>query len=48
MKRKFEVRWYEFNLTEYMRRKFFTKIGAVIYASCLKVYDDVEPKIYDL
>lgn len=48
MKRKFEVRWYECNLTEYMKRKFFTMIGAVIYASYLKVYDGVEPKIYDL
>ena len=48
MKRKFEVRWYECNLTKPKKCRFFTRIGAEVYAACLKVYDNVESKIYEL
>lgn len=32
MKRKYQVRWYEYGLTIECRRNFFTKFAAVIYA----------------
>ena len=32
MKKKYEVRWYEFDLTNEIRRKFFTEVAANFYA----------------
>jgi hypothetical protein len=32
MKRKYQVRWYEYNLTNERSRKFFTEWGAVLFA----------------
>lgn len=46
MKRKYEVRWYEYNLTEEKRRKFFTHWGAIIFMAYLEAYENVEPVIY--
>lgn len=47
MKRKYEVRWYEYDLTEEKKRKFFTYFAAVLYAAYLEAYEGVErPKIY--
>lgn len=48
MKWKYEVRWYELNLTRLRSRKFFTKIGAIFFASYLEAYEDVETKIKEL
>ena len=48
MKRKYEVRWYELNLTQPRSRKFFTKIGAIFFASYLEAYEDVKPRIKEL
>lgn len=48
MKRKYEVRWYECDLTEEKRRKFFTEIGASMFAAYLEVYENVKPKILEL
>ena len=48
MKRKYEVRWYECNLTEERSRKFFTEIGAAMFAAYLEVYENVKPKINEL
>ena len=45
MKRKYEVRWYECNLTEERNRKFFTRWGAIIFMAYLEAYEDVEPYI---
>lgn len=45
MKRKFEVRWYEYNLTQEKCRKFFTKWGALIFMAHLEAYENVEPYI---
>lgn len=45
---RYEVRWYAFNLTERKSRKFFTKIGASIYAAYLEAYEDAVVKIYEL
>lgn len=46
MKRKYEVRWYEYNLTEERRRRFFTKIAATLFAKYLKS-EMIECKIYE-
>lgn len=48
MKRKYEVRWYERNLTHEKSRKFFTEIGAVIYKWYLEKYCYAYAKIYEL
>lgn len=45
---RYEVRWYEFNLTERQSRKFFTEIGAAMFAAYLEVYENVKPKILEL
>ena len=39
MKKKYEVRWYELNLTQEKMRKFFTHIGAVIFAAYIEAYE---------
>lgn len=48
MKRKFEVRWYELNLTKEKSRKFFTEWGAIIFMAYLEAYEDVEPYIRNI
>lgn len=48
MKRRYEVRWYELNLTKEKCRKFFTKFGAAIFAAYLETYEDVEPKVKEI
>ncbi len=45
MKRKYEVRWYDHNLTKEKCRKFFTEVGAAMFAAYLETYDDVKPKV---
>lgn len=44
MKRKYEVRWYELNLTKEKSRKFFTAIGAALFVAYLETYEDVKPQ----
>ena len=46
--RKYEVKWYELNLTTPMSRKFFTRLGATIFASYLEVYEYAKPKITEI
>ena len=48
MKKKYEVRWYELNLTQEKNRKFFTKIGAIFFASYIEAYEYAKPEIYEL
>lgn len=48
MKRKYEVRWYEFNLTQPRSRKFFTHWGAMIFMAYLEAYENAEPVIYKI
>ena len=43
-----EVRWYEYNLTEEKRRKFFTHWGAMIFIAYLEAYENAEPVIYKI
>lgn len=45
MKRNWEVRWYEHNLTQEKCRKFFTEFGAAMFVAYLETYDDVKPKV---
>lgn len=46
MKRKYQVRWYEYNLTKERSRNFFTAIGAHMFSTWLLVRYDVNAKIY--
>lgn len=46
MKRKYEVRWYELNLTQPRSRKFFTKKGALLFMCYLETFEHVQPVIY--
>ena len=48
MKRKYEVRWYELNLTKEKSIKFFTAIGTALFAAYLETYEDMKPQIKKL
>ena len=48
MRKCYEVRWYEFNLTEMQSRKFFTEIGAELYKWYLEHYEGAIAKIYEI
>ena len=48
MKRKYEVRWYELNLTQQRSRKFFTHWGAMMFMAYLEAYENAEPVIYKI
>ena len=48
MKQKFEVRWYELNLTKEKSRKFFTEWGAIVFSAYLEAYEYTEPRIIRL
>lgn len=45
MKRKYEVEWYEFNLTERRSRKFFTEGIASLYAWWIEFKYDINTRI---
>lgn len=45
---RYEVRWYEFNLTERKSRKFFTELGAKFFAWYMETYEGAVTKIYEL
>lgn len=45
MKRKYEVEWYEFNLTERKSRKFFTEAFASLYAWWIEFKYDINTRI---
>lgn len=47
MKKKYEVRWYAYNLTQPMCRKFFTEIGASIFYLWLRFVNKEKPTIYE-
>lgn len=46
MKRKYEVKWYAFNLTERQSRKFFTEAGANLFAWWIEFKYNAYTKIY--
>lgn len=48
MRHNYEVRWYEFNLTEKRSRKFFTEIGAELYKLYLGHFKGAIAKIYEI
>ena len=39
MKKKYEVRWYEYNLTHERTKTFVTKIAAVMFAAYMEAYE---------
>ena len=44
----YEVRWYEFNLTERRSRRFITKTGALLYCFWLEHWHGAVAKIYTI
>lgn len=46
MKRRYEVRWYEYNMTQPMRRKFFTEMGARIFMCYQWCRNNIDARIY--
>ena len=48
MERRYEVAWYAFNLTERRSRKFFTEVGANLFAWYLQYTQGAVTKIYTL
>lgn len=46
MKRKFEVRWYEYNLTQEKSKRFFTEPAALLYAWYIEFKHGVITRIY--
>ena len=48
MRKCYELRWYEFNLTEMQSRKFFTEIGAKLYKLYLEHFIGAVVKIYEI
>ena len=47
MRRKYQVRWYEYNLTVPRCRKFFTEMGAALFHLWLWVANKEESIIYE-
>ena len=48
MRYNYELRWYEFNLTEMQSRKFFTEIGAELFKWYLGYFEGAIAKIYEI
>lgn len=47
IRRRYEVRWYEYNLTQERRRKFFTEIGATLYHVWLYFIHGITSHVYE-
>ncbi len=47
MKRRYQVRWYEYNLTVPRCRKFFTELGATLFHVWLFYFRKEESIIYE-
>jgi hypothetical protein len=45
MKRKYEVEWYELNLTKRKSRKFFTEPAALLFAWWIEYTQDINTRI---
>lgn len=48
MKRNFEIRWYEYELTKPRRKKFLTRIGAMLYAIYISKTQNAKVLIYNI
>lgn len=46
MKRRYQVRWYAYNLTEPMYRNFYTEFAATIFYMWLKYVKKIKSIIY--
>lgn len=46
MKREYEIRWYEYELTKPRRKKFLTRIGAAMYAMYISGKQNAKVLIY--
>lgn len=47
MKRKYQVRWYEYGLTVERSRNFFTEIGAWLFAKSISRKQHTKAIIYE-
>jgi hypothetical protein len=48
MNKRYQVRWYEFNLTEPRSRNFFTETGARVFAWYVETFEGGITKIYEI
>jgi hypothetical protein len=46
MKREYEIRWYEYELTKPCRKKFLTRAGATLYAIYISKKQNAKVLIY--
>ena len=47
IRRRYEVRWYAYNLTEPRKRRFFTDIGAGVFQLWLMCANGENSKMYE-
>ena len=47
MKRRYQVRWYEYNLTQPRSRNFFTEIGARVFALYKRIVTKEKTTLYE-
>lgn len=47
MNRRYQVRWYHYNLTQPMSRDFFTEIGAALFKVWLSLFKKTKSIIYE-
>lgn len=48
VKKRYEVRWYEYDLTKERRKTFRMKICAVMFAAYMEAYEYVKVKIKEI
>ena len=48
MKRRWEVKWYDQNLTQEKCRRFFTEVGANFYAWWIEYKYNIITRVYEL
>lgn len=48
MKRRWEVKWYDQNLTQEKCRRFFTEVGALFYAWWFEYKYNIITRVYEL
>ena len=46
MKREYEIRWYEYELTKPCRKRFLTRTIATLYAMCISRKQNTKVLIY--
>lgn len=47
IKKKYQVRWYKYNLTQPQSREFYTEIGAAMFHWWLLLFNHEKSEIYE-